>query len=310
MDISICLDLNLSQKDRLREIAGSDQCWFHGDCQNAGGIDPTFLRSEVAFGTVPPAWVAASRILKWVQLDSTGINQYLPIRETINHAGTLVSNLAGFFAVPVAESSLAGILAFFRGIDRYVRLQQETRWEGETERIKRKTLTNSSVVLFGFGTINQKLAQLLQPFDCRIQSFASDWQAGKLDKALESADIIVCAAPETPATCRVFDRSRLARLKPGALFVNFGRGSVVDEAELVRLLQEQSIGGAVIDVTEEEPLPGDHAFWQCPNIILTQHSGGGDLDETGRKIEFFASNLERYRAGKTPACLVDLSRGY
>ena len=116
--------------------------------------------------------------------------------------------------------------------------------------------------------------------------------------------------PETDATIGLFNAARLGLLKAGALFVNFGRGSVVDEDALAAALNSRAIGGAVIDVTLREPLPGGHPFWTAPNTILTQHTGGGTADEIDRKIDVFAENLARYRDGEPLVGIVDIERGY
>jgi phosphoglycerate dehydrogenase-like enzyme len=92
--------------------------------------------------------------------------------------------------------------------------------------------------------------------------------------------------------------------------VNFGRGSLVDESALADALDSGAIGGAVIDVTQDEPLSPDHRFWRCRNMLLTQHTGGGSSDEVDRKIDLFIANLERFRAGEAPLSLVDFKRGY
>ncbi len=131
-----------------------------------------------------------------------------------------------------------------------------------------------------------------------------------LDRAIASADVVVGAAPDTPETRDVFNRRRIGLIRPDAILVNVGRGSLVDEEALAVALHAGRIGGAVLDVTREEPLSPDHALWSCPNLILTQHTGGGTADEIDRKIEWFAENLARYRRGEPLRGVVDLSRGY
>ena len=100
------------------------------------------------------------------------------------------------------------------------------------------------------------------------------------------------------------------QFKRGSIFVNFGRGSVVDDDALADALQSGLLRGAVIDVTRDEPLPAEHRFWQTPNIILTQHSGGGTSNEIDRKIDWFLDNFGRYQRGEKLNAIVDFSRGY
>lgn len=310
MDIFVTLDLTDRQIARVREVSGADRLHVHGLFPDDAPLAPDFAASEVAFGPVPPDWLARTPTLRWLQLESVGFNQYRGLDWPRLGRQIAVTNLAGFFAAPVAETALAGILALYRGLDRLLPLQAAKDWVGDALRPELRVLAGAKVVLFGRGAINRHLAGLLEPFGCAITGFGRDWTAEALDAALAEADILVSTVPETDATIGVFDAARLARLKPTALFVNLGRGSVIDEAALASCLAEGRLAGAVLDVTLEEPLPTDHPFWSSPNTILTQHSGGGSDDETDRKIEVFAENLARYRAGEPLAGLVDFAKGY
>ena len=110
------------------------------------------------------------------------------------------------------------------------------------------------MVLFGFGSINRRLAELIEPFNCAVTTFSRGWNSANLDSALEKADIVACAAPDTDDTKLTFDCDRLARIPKTAVFTNFGRGSLVDEFALARALVEGRLAGAVIDVTRNEPI--------------------------------------------------------
>jgi phosphoglycerate dehydrogenase-like enzyme len=301
-EIAICGTFSPQQLARLKQIAGDDELRL---------VTPEeSCRSPIVFGNPDPEVIAANSDLRWLQLESVGFGEYSALGWGRADSEVVVTNLAGFFAEPVAESALAGILALYRGIDALVRNQADGRWVGDPLRTKLKTLRHANVVLFGFGAINSRLAQLLVPFDCAIAMLTTASAPGALDEALARADIVVCTVPATLATHGVFDSGRLARMPPGAMFCNFGRGSVVDEVALADALGSGRLGGAVIDVTEEEPLPPNHRFWTLPNLILTQHSGGGSMDELDRKIDVFLSNLTRFRAGMPLENVVDFTRGY
>lgn len=286
----------------------------------ASGLPPGFaLRivapddpctAEIVFGNPDPGVVAANAALRWLQLESVGFGEYAALDWTRPAGPVQVSNLAGFFADPVAESALAGILALGRGIDRLTRLQDRREWDGDAIRARLRLLRGARVLLFGHGAINRRLAELLAPFGCAITALARGWPEAALTRALATADIVVATVPATPTTAGLFDAARFAALPAGAIFCNFGRGSLVVEADLDAALRRGHLGGAVIDVTCDEPLPPDHPFWTAPNLILTQHSGGGTADEIDRKIDSFLSNLARYHAGEPPAGLVDFARGY
>jgi phosphoglycerate dehydrogenase-like enzyme len=300
--VAVCLPLDGAQLARLR--AG------------AAGFDPRAVAPDapcdcpVIFGNPDPAVVAANRSLRWLQLESVGFGEYVGLDWSRPAGPVQVTNLAGFFADPVAESALAGILALGRGIDTLLRLQDRATWDGDRVRTRLRLLRGARVVLFGRGAINRRLEELLVPFGCAITAIARGWTADALDAALATADIVVATVPATAATAGVFDATRLARLPRGAVFCNFGRGSLVVEDALDAALRSGHLGGAVIDVTRDEPLPAGHPFWSAPNLILTQHSGGGTADERDRKIDAFLSNLARYRTGQPLSGLVDFARGY
>jgi phosphoglycerate dehydrogenase-like enzyme len=266
--------------------------------------------SSIVFGNPEPEQVAANPNLRWLQLESVGFGEYASLNWNRDHGKTVVTNLSGFFADPVAESALAGILALYRGIDSLVLLQAEKRWLGDPLRTGLRVLRGARVVLLGYGAINRRLAELLASFDCTITPITRGSGADALDRALADADLVVCTAPATPATCGLFNAARLSKLPAGALFCNFGRGSILDEDALADMLEQGRLAGAVIDVTTSEPLPAEHRFWNCPNLILTQHTGGGSADEFDRKIDVFLANLARFRAGTPLEGIVDFSRGY
>lgn len=310
MQIFVAIDVTNAQLARLRELAGDDILHVHGLCDEQTELEPSFMDCEVTLGNAPVAWVSQSPSLRWMQLDSVGFGEYRVLDWRALGERITLTNLAGFFAEPVAESALAGILALYRGMDRLIRLQDRTEWVGGSLRRDLRSLKGVHVVLFGYGAINRRLAELLVPFRCRVTAFGRGWTPAQLDQALAAADIVVSTVPETDATIGVFDSARLGLLSDRALFVNFGRGSVVDEAALAAALHDRRIGGAVIDVTLQEPLPRDHPFWSAPNTIVTQHSGGGTEDEIDRVIEVFADNLARYRKGSPLVGIVDFERGY
>lgn len=310
MDIFVSCDLTEEQIARVSALAGDDTLHLQSCFDASGPAAPRFARSEVVFGNVPPAWLTQSTALRWLQLESVGFGEYARLNRRALPDGLVITNLPDFFTEPVAESALAGILALYRGIDRLVTLQHDREWLGDPLRKELRTLAGAHIVMFGYGAINRRLAALIGPFGCQLTRFASDWQSADLDAALPSADIVISVAPETAATTAVFDDRRLGLMQHTALFVNFGRGSVVEEDALVERLRSARLGGAVIDVTLCEPLPRDHGLWACPNTLVTQHTGGGSGDEMDRKIEVFAANLARYRQGKPLAGVADLDRGY
>lgn len=302
-EIAICLALSQAQMARLVEGAGQDYT-----LRPVAADEP--CQSAIVFGNPDADRISGNRNLRWLQLESVGFGEYAGLDWSRGDGRVTVTNLSGFFAEPVAELALAGILALYRGIADLVRFQSEGRWVGDPVRSSLRVLRGARVVLVGYGAINTRLAEMLAPFACAITPIVRSSGTDVLDAALGTADIVVCTAPATASTSGLFDADRLGRLPRGALFCNFGRGSIVDDDALADALHSGAISGAVIDVTREEPLPQSHRFWTCPNLISTQHSGGGTSDELDRKIDVFLANLSRLRTGLPLEGVVDFSRGY
>ena len=301
-EISVYLPMSEAQQERLRRGATGYTIRF---CDETAPCD-----SPVVFGNPEARAVMANQNLRWLQLESVGFGEYAAMDWSRPDGTAMVSNLAGFFAGPVAETALAGILALYRGIDQLGELRRRATWIGDPIRPGLRLLTGAKVVLFGRGAINVRLGQLLTPFGCTVTVFGSDWLEPHLEAALAEADIVVATVPATPATNGLFSARRFNQMKPGSVFCNLGRGSLVDEAALATALHSGHLSGAVIDVTRDEPLPKGHALWATPNTILTQHSGGGTSDEIDRKITTFLANLDRFRVGRPPVGLVDFTKGY
>ncbi len=298
--VALCVDLSPNQITRLRDGLDGAMLVENGDLS----------RCDVAFGNPDVQALTEADALRWIQLESVGFGEYADLDWDELGQRLTLTNLAGFFADPVAETALAGLLALARGIDDLVRLQVNATWEGDPIRTRLRSLTGSHVVMVGFGAINRRLAALLAPFACQITPIRSETLADEMDRALANADIVVCTAPDIPATRGLFDAARLALMPRHAVFANLGRGSIVDEAALAAALNTGQLGGAVLDVTVDEPLPADHPFWRCPNTILTQHTGGGTVDEVNRKIDVFLANFGRYSRGEPLSGIVDMMKGY
>ena len=195
-------------------------------------------------------------------------------------------------------------------MDQFAIFKDQMKWVGDPMREQLKSLKNAKVVLYGYGAINQEFARLLNPFDCDISVINSSSSLDELDKALSDADVVASVVPDHPKTRNVFNLKRLKQMKSSAVFMNFGRGSVVDEEAIAHCLMNNMIGGAVIDVTEDEPLPSDHPLWKCPKTIITQHSAGGTEDEIFKKISWFTDNLNHFVKGEDLFSPVNFELGF
>ncbi|MGA0555789.1 D-2-hydroxyacid dehydrogenase [Larkinella sp. VNQ87] len=268
-----------------------------------------FRRADFVLGNPPVAWFAEGNSLKWWQLDSAGFDAYKTV--SVNAP---VTNMGDYFAWPCAETIVAGILAFYRDIHELAVLQTQKKWVGVPVRFKLDLLKNKNVIILGSGTIGQAVREMLTGFRCHVRFLART----NPDAELHTPEELKTALPETdlvvnclPGTAKSFFSAELIdAMKPGSLYANIGRGSTTDENALIHALQRGHLAGAVLDVTETEPLPTDSPLWDIPNVILTQHTGGGQMTEDQGKIDLFLQNLKRFQNGEPLLNPVDLAKGY
>ena len=307
--------LTPAQHGRITTALSSHEITFFTDLPEAEKR-AAIACANIVFGNVPAAWLGAAPALRWVQLESAGVDAYLAINTTPRAVPVQLTNLAGFFDRAVAEAALAGILACYRQLPRLLGAQPQARWIKSEVEPAIRALDGQRVLMLGAGGIAQRLARLLTAFDAHVKFFSRTSRAGslstpaELDAALATTDLLLNTLPHTPATIGFLNRSRLARLKPGAVVCNVGRGSTLDEADLIELLNSGHLGGAVLDVTAIEPLPSDSPLWRHSKVLLTQHTGGRFPGETDRKLDVFLTNFARFERGETLQSLVETTRGY
>ncbi|WP_116124923.1 D-2-hydroxyacid dehydrogenase [Lewinella sp. IMCC34183] len=312
--MKLYIDLSLSAADAayLRQRVTADELIF-GQELPEDEREAAARRAEVIMGGPPVAWLRNNTVLRWLHLSSAGFNAYVGLADA--EPAFTVTNSAGLFGTPVAETAVAGVLALLRGIPKFVELKDRRKWRGAEVRPELGKLSGRYAILLGHGSIGGTLATMLAGFGCRVETMGRTGDATfhtneELDVRLPKADLVVATLPETDETINLFDARRLELLSPDCIFVNVGRGSLVDEAALLQLLHAGRIGGAVLDVTRAEPLADDDPLWSAPRTLLTQHSAGGAADEKRVLVDGFLDNLARYRDGKPLAHVVDLDRGY
>jgi phosphoglycerate dehydrogenase-like enzyme len=127
---------------------------------------------------------------------------------------------------------------------------------------------------------------------------------------LQQSDYVVLNVPLMDSTRYLIGEAELAHMQPHALLINIGRGALVDQSALLAALQAQRIGGAVLDVTEPEPLPADHPLWRQENVLITPHLSGHSPQHFDNVAKVFAENLRRHLAGEPLLNLVQRELGY
>ncbi|MFN4146719.1 MAG: D-2-hydroxyacid dehydrogenase [Runella sp.] len=271
----------------------------------------SFAQSEVILGNPPVAWFATPLpYLKFWQLDSAGFDGY----RSLSLPSVVVCNLQDYFSIPCAETIVAGIMAFYRNIDQLTLLKAQKNWVGAALRPRLGLLTGKRVVILGAGSIGQAVRKLLMGFDCSVMLVARSQPEAHIHspeallEVLPRTDLVINCLPGTAKG--FFTETMINALPPHAVFANVGRGTTVDESALIKALEQNRLAGAVLDVTAIEPLPSDHPFWTMPNVILSQHTGGGQATEDEGKAAFFIENFGRFLKGLPLQNQIDLARGY
>ncbi|SHL16888.1 D-2-hydroxyacid dehydrogenase [Hymenobacter psychrotolerans] len=270
-----------------------------------------FQQADLVLGNPPADWFAAGPPpgLRFWQIDSAGIERYQHL-----DVGFPVANVGDYFAWPCAETIVAGILGWYRHIPELAVLQSRREWVGAPIRSRVGLLRDKRVIILGSGAIGQAVAEQLAGFRCDIRFLArTDPKA-----QLHSREELLAALPETdvavnclPGSAEKFFSAELVQAMPThSLYASIGRGNTTDEPALIAALQAGRLAGAVLDVTAQEPLPAEHPFWQMPNVLLTQHSGGGQPREDEGKVEILLRNLRHLLQQEPLENLVTLKKGY
>jgi glyoxylate/hydroxypyruvate reductase len=311
MNIYIGYPLSSGEQKLIENIKKSEEKWYRYQDISESDRKEAFLQAEVVFGNINPDWVEHSKNLRWLQLSSTGFNPYLKLDwNKLSHVR--VTNLRDFYGQPVAETAVAGILGFYRRIDELTNLQVQKKWVGLALRPDMDLLYKKKALLLGAGAIGNNIKKFLEAFSCEVTVVrkSSSPTLDDLDELIPDAEIIVNSLPESEETIGILNEKRISLMNKNSLFVNVGRGSVIDEGKLIEALQQSKIKGAVLDVTEVEPIPDDHPLWKLNNVMLTQHTGGGYREEKMDMVRFFIENLQRYRSGQKLLHIVNFNKGY
>ena len=285
--------------------------------QNSAEALREIVDTDIVFGGFSRSLFENAKQLKWVQVLSAGVDGLL-FPEFVE-SEVILTSAKGFVGPHLADQTWALILGLLRGIGRSVR---ERTWDNRMSiRLATWELSERTLGIVGLGGTGIDVARRAQGFDMRViavdpepveaPSFVHEvWRMERFHELLAESDIVSICAPLTPETHGMFDDAAFQQMKAHALLVNVTRGKIVDGSALLRALTSESIGGAGLDVTPEEPLPADSPLWDMPNVIITPHVAGGSpirLDRTGG---LFCDNLERFLVGKPLLSVIDKQKGY
>lgn len=247
--------------------------------------------------------------VRWIQATSAGIGEYVRrMGYAESMPDTVFTTASGVHAKPLAEFCFMVMIAFHKKLLQSLRDQRNQRWE----RFAGADLEGQTLVIVGVGRVGSEVARLAQAFGMRVvgvkrstagaapEDLHLDALYGPADlhRALPEAQNLVLIVPHTRETERMIGARELAMLPRGAVFINIGRGALVDESALIDVLRSGHLLGAGLDVFAQEPLPAESPFWAMDNVIVCPHSASTSYRENERITDLFCRNLRRYLDGE------------
>ena len=253
--------------------------------------------------------------LRWVHTMTAGVEHV--VRTLPPGRQVVISNAAGVFDVPIAEMVLTWILAIAKRVPDFLSQQHAHEWR----LLRLREASDLTVGLVGIGSIGSEIARRCHAMGMRMLAtrrhpssgtpFADDVMAPeRLPELLAASDFVVIAAPLTPDTRGLIGATALRQMRRDAWLINIARGAIVDQMALIDALSRGLIGGAALDVFDEEPLPTSSPLWDMPNVMITPHNSWSTPHYKQREAELFLDNLECFLRGEALRNVVDLSRGY
>lgn len=290
---------------------------------NAEQLPAELPDADIFVGSVlrPPQFALAKK-LKWVHSTSAGVGQLM--YPELRSSGVVVTNASGIFSVPMAEHIIGMILALARNFPDSVRQQDKAIWSQQELWDKPQHLAEVNgtlLLIIGYGSIGREVAQRARGLDMRVWGVTRSGKGDlthaekivpshELSDVLPHADYVLLCAPATQETNALIGAEQLTQMKPGARIVNVGRGSLLDESALLAALQNGTLAGAALDVTETEPLPANSPLWHAPNLFITPHTSALSERLWLRETAMLVDLLERWFDGRELFNSVDFSRGY
>ena len=276
--------------------------------------------AEILFGHSPDLLAAAGSQLKWYCCTYAGVDPYCANPTLFANPDCLLSNSSGCYDQTISEHMVMATLMLLRRIPAYQQITRARRWENQ---LPVRSIREVDICVLGAGNIGSAYAEKALALGARPivgvsrsgrprEPFERVVSLRDLDEVLPAADVLAMALPGTSETANVLDARRISLLPQGAVVINVGRGSAIDQPALVAALESGRLGGAALDVMVPEPLPADDPLWEAPNLFLTPHvSGNMTMGWTrSRCVELFCEDLRNYAAGRPLERLVDREVGY
>jgi phosphoglycerate dehydrogenase-like enzyme len=260
--------------------------------------------------------IELSQHLKWIMVTSAGLEK-MPF-ESIRKKGILVTNARGIHKIPMAEFTFGLMLQHAKQLRSVLKQEEEGVWN---RRLPTSELNDATLLVLGAGAIGSEIARLGKAFNMktagvnstgeRVNNFDQIYTLRNFEEFLHEADYIVAVLPSTENTKYILKMEHFEKMKDSAVFINIGRGDLVEESILLDAAREKKAGHIFLDVFEEEPLHAEHPIWQEEGITVTPHMSSITKMYMPRALEIFKKNLETYNNKSDEYInVIDAERGY
>ena len=292
-----------------------DRLEFHGVRVDRTIPADLAARGEILVGWRPaPGLLTGMPRLRWIQSTTAGMDNWLA--DSALRTDILLTCARGAHRVQMPENILAALFFLTKPLLQCALEQRESRW---TRRIS-EPLAGKTLGILGLGAIGQELARKCEALELKVigtkrspaplAHVAKIYPPEATDDVLGASDFVLLLLPSTAETENFMDARRLRAMRPSAYLLNFARGALIVDADLIAAVRSKTIAGAVLDVFRKEPLPAGDPFWTTPGITVLPHIGGLHPARDEGVAEVFVANARRFLAGESLETVVDRARGY
>ena len=279
-------------------------------------LDDALKTADFMINAAPPQDRIRERApkLKWIQTVGAGIDGLMPM--TWLPQDITLTNNSGAHGAKAEETCVMVLLMLQSRLLEIIKQQQQRVWKS----VFTAPIAGKTALVVGFGDLGRGAGRAAKKLGLKViavtRSGTADKLAGRvvkssrIDSVLPQADFVIVTTPLTAETRGLINRDRIYRLKPGAGFINIGRSPVVDYIALRERLDKGELGGAVLDVFDQEPLPPDSPYWTTKNLLVLPHISCDNPRYIDYLLDFWFSNFERFLAGKKLKNIVDRQLGY
>ena len=252
--------------------------------------------------------------LRWAQAMSAGVEGWLSLPDL--PAGLTLTCARGTHTESMPENIIGALFHVAKPYRTVADHQKQSKWVNTVA----QPLTGKTLGILGLGAIGQEVARIAAALGMRVigtkrrvapmPNVAEVLPGSRTDEVLAQSDFVLLLLPATPETDNFINAARLAKMKPSAWLLNFGRGHIIKDDDLIAAVKAKKIAGALLDVFRQEPLPSEHPFWTTEGIIVLPHIGGPHPQRDRFVARLFVDNLGRFLDGAPLKEVVDRSAGY